>query len=542
MAMQEQLLDFASDDQLAGFRLQRLEVLNWGTFNHHVWRLNLDGRNALLTGDIGSGKSTLVDAMTTLLVRPQRAAYNKAAGAESKERSLRSYVLGYYKSERSDTGPNARPVALRDHNSYSVILASFYNAGFDQTVTLAQLFWHKDQQGQPERIHIVAEQDLAIETDFANFNANINTLRKRLRDNPHIQIHDSFAKYEAAFRRLFGIDNDQALELFHQTVSMKSVGNLTGFVREHMLEAFDVGHSIPGATAGLIEGPDVQALYTGDIRFHGRSGLDLGDELRGLRPDVMLCEGTRITEDEPDDEQAVEDDLATVFTETDGLAMVGFAWKDLERYETVRLAAERAGRTPVFDPRLAYLAARLGTSVYDDGASVFVERSGDMLYSPGDYTRAKHKLGDLPVSEWDNSDGVTDTTHLERGTTATEIRRNPENYVLHLDYYRFKNLPDLDPPAGSTFVRAQTEPFNEGMELSEERLINWLEHFGINPDRGHEPIQIHASGHACGTEIQAMIDAIEPRVLVPIHTEAPGAFENEAGEVRTPEEGVPIDL
>lgn len=244
MAMQEQLLDFASDDQLAGFRLQRLEVLNWGTFNHHVWRLNLDGRNALLTGDIGSGKSTLVDAMTTLLVRPQRAAYNKAAGAESKERSLRSYVLGYYKSERSDTGPNARPVALRDHNSYSVILASFYNAGFDQTVTLAQLFWHKDQQGQPERIHIVAEQDLAIETDFANFNADINTLRKRLRDHPHIQIHDSFAKYEAAFRRLFGIDNDQALELFHQTVSMKSVGNLTGFVREHMLEAFDVAPRI----------------------------------------------------------------------------------------------------------------------------------------------------------------------------------------------------------------------------------------------------------------------------------------------------------
>ena len=30
------------------------------------------------------------------------------------------------------------------------------------------------------------------------------------------------------------------MDLFHQTVSMKSVGNLTDFVREHMLEAFDV--------------------------------------------------------------------------------------------------------------------------------------------------------------------------------------------------------------------------------------------------------------------------------------------------------------
>jgi uncharacterized protein YPO0396 len=87
-------LDFVADDTLSGFRLQRLEVFNWGTFDSHVWTLQLDGRNALLTGDIGSGKSTLVDAVTTLLVPAQRIAYNKAAGADSRERTLRSYVRG----------------------------------------------------------------------------------------------------------------------------------------------------------------------------------------------------------------------------------------------------------------------------------------------------------------------------------------------------------------------------------------------------------------------------------------------------------------
>lgn len=62
-----------------GFRLDRFEVLNWGTFHKHIWGLNLDGNNALLTGDIGSGKSTLVDAVTALMV--PRANFNKAAGA-----------------------------------------------------------------------------------------------------------------------------------------------------------------------------------------------------------------------------------------------------------------------------------------------------------------------------------------------------------------------------------------------------------------------------------------------------------------------------
>jgi uncharacterized protein YPO0396 len=235
--------DFVADDTLSGFRLQRLEVFNWGTFDGRVWTLNPAGKNALLTGDIGSGKSTLVDAVTTLLVPAHRIAYNKAAGADSKERSLRSYVLGHYKSERNEVSGSAKPVALRDHNNYSVILGVFHNAGYDQTVTLAQVFWMKDAQGQPARFFVGAERDLSIAADFAQFGSDISALRKKLRAL-NAEVFDSFPPYGAWFRRRFGIENDQALELFHQTVSMKSVGNLTDFVRSHMLEPFEVAPRI----------------------------------------------------------------------------------------------------------------------------------------------------------------------------------------------------------------------------------------------------------------------------------------------------------
>src|SRR5690554_6330829 len=151
-------LEFLGDDTLAGFRLQRLEVFNWGTFDNRVWTLALEGRNTLLTGDIGSGKSTLVDAVTTLLVPAQRVAYNKAAGADARERSLRSYVLGHYKSERHETSGSARAVALRETSSYSVILGVFRNEGYDQAVTLAQVFWFKEPQGQPQRLFVAAER------------------------------------------------------------------------------------------------------------------------------------------------------------------------------------------------------------------------------------------------------------------------------------------------------------------------------------------------------------------------------------------------
>jgi uncharacterized protein YPO0396 len=241
-------LDFSASDALTGFRLSRLEVFNWGTFDKRVWTLELGGRNGLLTGDIGSGKSTLVDAVTTLLVPAQRIAYNKAAGADARERSLRSYVLGHYKSERNETSGNAKPVALRGQNSYSVILGVFHNAGFDQTVTLAQVFWMKDAFGQPERFYAVADQPLSLATDFANFGTEIAQLRKRLRKNG-VELFDSFPPYGAYFRRRFGIEGEQAMELFHQTVSMKSVGNLTDFVRHHMLEPFDVAPRIAALIA-----------------------------------------------------------------------------------------------------------------------------------------------------------------------------------------------------------------------------------------------------------------------------------------------------
>jgi uncharacterized protein YPO0396 len=235
-------------NDLAGFRLVRLEVLNWGTFDKRVWTLALHGKNGLLTGDIGSGKSTLVDAITTLLVPAQRIAYNKAAGADARERSLRSYVLGHYKSERNETSGSAKPVALRDASQYSVILGVFHNAGFDQTVTLAQVFWMKDALGQPERLYAVADKALSLTHDFSDFGTSITGLRTRLRKGG-VTLFDSFAQYGAHFRRRFGNLGEQALELFHQTVSMKSVGNLTDFVRHHMLEPFDVAPRIAGLLA-----------------------------------------------------------------------------------------------------------------------------------------------------------------------------------------------------------------------------------------------------------------------------------------------------
>ena len=232
-------LDGILPDRLPGCRLQRLEVYNWGTFDKNVWAFDIGSRNALLTGDIGSGKSTMVDAITTLVLPAQKISYNRAAGAETRERDLRSYVEGHYKSERNETTGASRPVGLRDTRHFSVILGIFTNADYGTTVTLAQVFRAREAgQGQPERFFVVADSALSISANFSDFGSDLNGLKRRLRDIG-ARTYDTFPDYGKDFRRRLGIESEQAMELFHQTVSMKAVDNLNDFVRSHMLEPFD---------------------------------------------------------------------------------------------------------------------------------------------------------------------------------------------------------------------------------------------------------------------------------------------------------------
>ncbi|MCX9083764.1 MAG: AAA family ATPase [Candidatus Methanoperedens sp.] len=244
--MQNLLLDFTPDKTQIGFRLQRLEMFNWGTFDKKIWKIEPYGFNSLLTGDIGSGKSTLVDAITTMLVPHHKIIYNKAAGAEGKERTLFSYVRGEYTNRKNELDNSSKPVFLRSESDYTVLVTNFCNEGYNQKITLAQVFWNRNEK--IEKFFVVSEQDLNIIDHFKvkNEEKDIFPLKKRLKNLAGTKIFENFSDYSSKFRNIFGIKSEKALDLFYQTVSLKSVGNLTEFVRNHMLDKFDVKEKIEG--------------------------------------------------------------------------------------------------------------------------------------------------------------------------------------------------------------------------------------------------------------------------------------------------------
>ena len=292
-------LDAGAADARIGWRLERLEVLNWGTFDRRVWTFEANGHNALLTGDIGSGKSTMVDAVTTLLMPSQKIAYNKAAGAEQRERTLRSYVAGHYKSEQNELTSGSRAVGLRPGNTYSVILGVFVNRAYASSVTLAQVFWMKEgHQGQPDRFYLTAPEELSIAADFTEFGTDVAGLKRRLRERG-ARLHDHFPDYGRDFRRMLGIESEQAMDLFHQTVSMKSVGDLNDFVRQHMLEPFDARPAIDELIAHF---EDLSAAHEAVLRARA--------QLAELAPLLQEC----------DEFAGIEDQITAMTAQRDGLA------------------------------------------------------------------------------------------------------------------------------------------------------------------------------------------------------------------------------
>ena len=232
-------LEFSPDKSTAGYRLHELSLLNWGTFHNEVYSMRPDGRTSMVTGRNGSGKSTIVDALLTLLVPNRVRNYNVASSqAGSRERNERDYVLGAY-SEIHDatTGQGRKETLRKPGESYTVLHAWFYNEAYKSDVSVAQVLWCLPS-GKVEKIYVVEKRKLSIEEDF-NELGDVDNIRRIIKERGLVSF-DSFTAYHKKFESMLFMDTDlgnrSPMSIFNQAVCIKDVKDLTQFIREHMLD------------------------------------------------------------------------------------------------------------------------------------------------------------------------------------------------------------------------------------------------------------------------------------------------------------------
>lgn len=94
------------------WQIDNLKMINWGVYNGGPHTIDFakgeTGSLTMVTGNSGTGKSTVLDALMTLLFKSGRQ-MNQASsqGQEKDKRSIYSYVRGYInETEDPDTGRN----------------------------------------------------------------------------------------------------------------------------------------------------------------------------------------------------------------------------------------------------------------------------------------------------------------------------------------------------------------------------------------------------------------------------------------------------
>lgn len=235
---------FNTSPQVAGFKLDYMEVWNWGTFDKTIFRMNPGGNNSLLTGANASGKSTLIDALLTLIVPLKRQRfYNQSSGADKKgNRTEESYFFGNYGSQQQDGTSGTTSSKLREKNDRSVLLATFCNVD-DRIVTLFQVRYFIGEELKV--VFGIARKPLTIKDHFAEFDQK-GVWRKHLDKELNsgntrrmIEFFDGPMAYEQKMLELFGMRSDKALTLFNQIVGVKVLDDLDSFIRDNMLEMLD---------------------------------------------------------------------------------------------------------------------------------------------------------------------------------------------------------------------------------------------------------------------------------------------------------------
>ncbi len=221
-----------------GYRLRRLEVFNWGTFDStdgRVHRFEPHGRTALLVGHNGSGKSTLVDAVLTLLVDSRTRNYNVAAGAKKTERTSRSYIKGAFDRTADESQTSVVQYLRPKGNHLTALSAVFHDEHLEKTFTLTQVLYLKTD-GSDDKVYAIADAEHELKEDLAGL-VKSDEVREHLKRRGY-QTTKLYVDYQSWLVQRTGM-RGKAVDMFNQTVHVKDIESLNRFIRSHMLEAHD---------------------------------------------------------------------------------------------------------------------------------------------------------------------------------------------------------------------------------------------------------------------------------------------------------------
>jgi ribonuclease J len=186
---------------------------------------------------------------------------------------------------------------------------------------------------------------------------------------------------------------------------------------------------------------------------------------------------------------------------TGKLVLADFSYADVDRFRTFYEAAVKNDRKLAISMKQAFIFDKLKHNLKIDLPEI--DEKNLVIFQKGKkryYRWEEEVLSHLNVKN------------------SKEIRNIQDHVIMVCSLFDLKELIEIKPRAGSSFIHSASEPVDEEGALEFDRLLNWLDHFGL-------PLyQIHCSGHIMPNELKDVVSRIKPKKVYPIHTEHPHLF------------------
>ena len=237
------------------FYLSRMDIFNWGAFDgYHSVEIHPQG--TAIIGPTGSGKTTLIDALMTLLTKNPK--YNLAStGGHESDRNLMSYIRGV-SGEGNDLDENHK---LRKGKTLTGIGANFSNG--KDTIQIACIFWinsSSDSANDRNDMWIISERSDQSLRDWLDIHSKdgVRALKQHEQETPHLRFFNVKKRYLADLRQLFEV-GENAFTLLNRTSGLKQINSVNEVFREFVLE----DHSSFGRAEEVVkEFENLEAIYS----------------------------------------------------------------------------------------------------------------------------------------------------------------------------------------------------------------------------------------------------------------------------------------
>jgi ribonuclease J len=393
---------------------------------------------------------------------------------------------------------------------------------------------HMDHAGMLEYLRddipLICSQvsKMILDTRFTLKSNETITLKKRF----YYKASKSSSKYS----RVIG----ETLARPVKTESQVQMGNIT-------LQNHAVDHSLPGAMGTVIETGVGNIVYTGDLRKHGYREKETEafiEAASNSEPELLIIEGTNAGGRETISEGEVFQEIVKTMKKTDKLVVANYPYWDFDRLLSFYRATKENGRILLLSIAQAYLLKQLEgieteyPPLSDKNIGIYIPKRGwglmgDLANIPEyDWVYLKEepyfskKLDGATLIAGDYSTQERDYIYLDNSYSWKDVQKKQDEFVVFCNFFGLKDLLDLKPEKGSKYIWSVTAPIDEESAIDFERAQNWLEHFNL------PMVKAHSSGHAIFEEIIDFIEQINPKAVLPVHTDNRKRFKKEVKKTK----------